>query len=226
MCLRRWYAACCKARSALKSSNSDPRTVYCGPQKKVMFNIILFGPPGSGKGTQAKQLSSDFDLLHISTGDLFRSEIGNQTELGKEAKGYMDAGDLVPDELVLRMLKNAVAQHPDINGVIYDGFPRTVVQAEALNEMLHQDGERVNILIALAVDEEEIVQRILERSKTSGRADDANEETVRARIKVYKEQTTPVYHFYEKLGNAYEVDGMGSIEEVYARLAGLIRTAQ
>ena len=190
-----------------------------------MFNIILFGPPGSGKGTQAKKLAEQFDLLHISTGDLFRFEIGNNTELGQEAQAYMDAGKLVPDELVLRMLASAVAKHPDILGVIYDGFPRTVVQAEELGNMLQHQGHAVNLLLALVVDEEEIVQRILERSKTSGRSDDADESTVRARIQVYKDQTAPVYDFYDKQGIAYEVNGIGSIDEVTSRLTRLVDVA-
>ncbi|MBX2814736.1 MAG: adenylate kinase [Saprospiraceae bacterium] len=191
-----------------------------------MFNIILFGPPGSGKGTQAKKLAEAFELLHISTGDLLRSEIKNGTQLGLEAKRFIDAGELVPDQVVLGMLRSAVEKYPEAKGVIYDGFPRTIVQSEAIDAMLAEDQERINVLIALAVDEEEIVQRILERAKTSGRTDDADEDTVRARIQVYKEQTAPVFDYYDRADVAYELNGMGSIDEVYARLSKLVEQAQ
>jgi len=191
-----------------------------------MFNLILFGPPGSGKGTQAIKLATQYGFLHISTGDLFRAEIGGSTPLGLEAKSYMDAGKLVPDQVVLGMLKKAVDENPDIEGVIFDGFPRTIVQAKALNEMLAAKEQDLDLLIALTVDEEEIVQRILERSKTSGRVDDADEETIRERINVYHRQTSPVFDFYNELDNAYEIDGMGTIDEVFERLSGLIARAQ
>lgn len=191
-----------------------------------MFNLILFGPPGSGKGTQAKKLAAQYGFLHISTGDLFRAEIGGGTPLGLEAKSYMDAGKLVPDEVVLGMLKKAVDDNPDIKGVIFDGFPRTIVQAKALNEMLASKQHGLDLLISLTVNEEEIVQRILERSKTSGRVDDSNEDTIRQRIQVYHDQTSPVYDFYNELGQAYEIDGMGTIDDVFERLSGLIARAQ
>ncbi len=191
-----------------------------------MFNLILFGPPGSGKGTQAKKLAEQYGFLHISTGDLFRSEIGGGTPLGLEAKSYIDAGKLVPDQVTLGMLAKAVDEHPDIEGVIFDGFPRTIVQAKALNAILDEKGQDLDLLISLTVNEEEIVERILERSKTSGRVDDADEATIRKRISVYHEETSHVYDFYDELGHAYEIDGMGGIEQVFERLSGLIARTQ
>ncbi|MBK7008912.1 MAG: adenylate kinase [Saprospiraceae bacterium] len=183
-----------------------------------MLNLILFGPPGSGKGTQAAKLVEKYNLLHISTGDLFRYEIGNQTALGMEAKSYMDKGQLVPDSVTIGMLKNKVLDNPGVNGYIFDGFPRTIAQSEALDELLDELGQPITSLIALEVEEEEIVQRLLERGKSSGRPDDADEEVIRKRISVYLAQTTPVYEYYQNHDKSVSIKGMGSIEEIFAAL--------
>ena len=183
-----------------------------------MLNLILFGPPGSGKGTQAVQLAERYDLVHISTGDLFRYELGNDTELGREARRYMDQGQLVPDTVTIGMLRAKVERHPGAGGFIFDGFPRTVAQAAALDRLLADKGEEVRLLVRLDVDADEITRRLLERGKTSGRADDASEETIRRRYEVYLEQTTPVFDHYEAQGKALRVDGLGEIREIFERL--------
>jgi adenylate kinase len=183
-----------------------------------MINLILFGPPGSGKGTQAKKLVEKYNLLHISTGDLFRYEIGNSTALGLKAKAYMDKGELVPDEVTIGMLKNKVEAHPEVQGFIFDGFPRTIPQAESLNELLTTKSLEVDALIALDVDDDEIVNRILERGKSSGRSDDNDESVIRKRINVYNESTSIVYSFYEKFDKSQKINGIGSIEEIFDRL--------
>lgn len=184
-----------------------------------MVNLILFGPPGSGKGTQAKRLVEKYNLLHISTGDLFRYEMGNDTPLGLKAKEYMAKGELVPDEVTVGMLKNKVNAHPDAEGFIFDGFPRTIPQAEALDAFLTDKGMTVAKLIALDVEEDEIVKRLLERGKTSGRADDNDESIIRNRIAVYEKETSVVYDYYDKQCKSKKVQGMGSIEEIFGRLS-------
>ena len=187
-----------------------------------MKHLILFGPPGSGKGTQAKQLESKFEMIHISTGDLFRYEIGNDTPLGIEAKSYMNKGQLVPDSVTIGMLKNKVEMHPNAKGFIFDGFPRTIPQAEALDAFLAEREEIIAGLLSLKVDEEELVNRLLERGKTSGRADDSNEDVIRNRIRVYGEQTSPVYNYYDKKGKAQEVEGVGSIDDIFNKLSDAV----
>lgn len=187
-----------------------------------MINLILFGPPGSGKGTQAKNLAETFQFLHISTGDLFRYEIQNETPLGVEAQSYISRGVLVPDSITIGMLKNKVEAHPEAKGLILDGFPRTIPQAEALDEFLASKDQIITALIALDVDDEEIVKRILERSKTSGRADDANEQIIRNRIGVYNEETAPVFQYYESKSRSHTVNGIGDIEMINKRLTVLI----
>lgn len=187
-----------------------------------MINLILFGPPGSGKGTQAAKLVEKYKLVHISTGDLFRYEMSNDTPLGKLAKSYIEKGELVPDAVTIGMLKNKVEANPDARGFIFDGFPRTVAQAEALDELLEEKGTAVSALLSLAVSDEEITQRILLRGETSGRADDNDEEIIRNRIEVYKNETTPVFDYYAKAGKAQMIDGMGSIEEIFDRLCAAI----
>lgn len=186
------------------------------------INIILFGPPGSGKGTQAKLLEEQFGLLQVSTGDLFRYELSNNTPLGQEARKYMDEGLLVPDEVTLGMLKNKLDMHPDVKGFILDGVPRTIAQCEYLDQMLEDRNEKVDGLISLVVEDQEIVTRLLERGKTSGRADDANEEVIRKRIEEYKAKTSPVYAYYDKKGVAQEISGIGQITEINNRLGALI----
>ena len=187
-----------------------------------MKHLILFGPPGSGKGTQAKQLEEKFEMIHISTGDLFRYEIGNNTPLGIEAKSFMNKGQLVPDSVTIGMLKNKVEKHPEVKGFIFDGFPRTIPQAEALDAFLKEREESISGLISLKVDDEEIVGRLLERGKTSGRADDSNVEVIRNRIKVYGEQTSPVYDYYDKKRKSQEILGVGTIDEIFNKLSDAV----
>ena len=191
------------------------------PQTKAsdsMINLILFGPPGSGKGTQAVTLAEKYGLIHISTGDLFRYEMSNDTPLGLQAKSYMQKGELVPDEVTIGMLRNKVDAHPKSNGFIFDGFPRTVAQANALDAMLTEKGQEVAALIALEVDDDEIVARILNRGKTSGRADDNDESIIRNRIDVYNRETTPVFDYYAQTGKTKRINGIGSIEDIFGRL--------
>ena len=191
-------------------------------QKKAeKVNLILFGPPGSGKGTQAKKLEDQFDLMQISTGDLFRYESEN-TLLGKKAQEFMDAGKLVPDEITISMLKNKIAQYPECAGFIFDGYPRTIAQADALKSLLQSMNQKITALISLEVKEEEIVRRLLIRGETSGRADDANEEVIRKRLDVYKTETSPVFSYYDIKGLARKISGMGTIKDTNFRLNRLI----
>ena len=191
-------------------------------KEEKRINLILFGPPGSGKGTQAKILEEKYGLLQVSTGDLFRYELGNNTPLGKEARTYMDKGQLVPDAITVAMLKNKLEMHPDVRGYILDGFPRTIAQSEELDVLLKERGEGVSQLIALVVEEDEIVSRLLERGKTSGRADDANEAVIRNRIAVYKKETSPVYNYYDEQALSIEISGLGDIDDIHMRLSTLI----
>ncbi len=198
------------------------KSLFSTTMKTQRTNIILFGPPGSGKGTQAKMLEQEFGLIQVSTGDLFRYELGNNTPLGQKARSYMDKGQLVPDEVTIGMLKNKISQFPDCGGFIFDGFPRTIPQAEALDQLLNESKESVNQLIALDVDDDEIVKRLLERGKSSGRADDASEDVIRKRINVYKSETEPVYKYYDERDKSIKIAGVGSIEEINSRLKDLI----
>lgn len=191
-----------------------------------MLNIILFGPPGSGKGTQATNLVDHYDLLHISTGDLFRYEMGNNTPLGLEAKSYIAKGDLVPDEVTIGMLKNKVNANPDVKGYIFDGFPRTIAQAEALDLFLKEKDSEITVLSALDVDDDEIVKRILNRGLTSGRADDNDESIIRNRIATYNDETAQVFDYYAKSNKSIKVSGIGSIEEIFDRLKAAIDEAK
>ena len=191
---------------------------------QTMINIILFGPPGSGKGTQAEKLVEKFNLVHISTGDLFRHEMGNDTPLGLKAKEYIKKGELVPDSVTIGMLKNKVDSHPEANGFIYDGFPRTIPQAEALDKLLADDNQTINGLFALTVDDAEIIKRIISRGETSGRADDLNEEVIKNRIEVYKANTLEVYDYYKKQDKAVSIEGLGSIDEIAERLQAAVNT--
>ena len=187
-----------------------------------MLNIILFGPPGSGKGTQADGLVKKYGLLHISTGDLFRSEIAKKTELGLAAKAYMDAGNLLPDAVTIGMLRSTMAAHPEVNGFLLDGFPRTIPQAQALDVLLSESGESVTQLIAMQVNEDELVARLLNRAVTSGRTDDSDETIIRNRMKNYKEQTTPVADYYATQHKTTHIDGMGTVDAVFARLSKVV----
>jgi adenylate kinase len=187
-----------------------------------MINLILFGPPGSGKGTQASKLVETYELLHISTGDLFRYEMGNNTPLGQEAKSYINKGELVPDSVTIGMLRNKVEANPQVRGFIFDGYPRNILQSEALDEILTEREGEVSQLIMLEVPDDEIVERLLNRGKTSGRADDGDEAIIRNRIDVYKSETTPVFDYYAQKGKAIKINGVGSIEEIFDRLCDKI----
>lgn len=187
-----------------------------------MLNLILFGPPGSGKGTQAEKLVDYYGLTHISTGDLFRYEMKNDTPLGLKAKEYINQGKLVPDEVTFGMLKNKVEATKDAKGFIFDGFPRTIPQAEALDAYLASMNAPINVLTALHVDDEEVVKRIIKRGETSGRADDQDPVIAQKRIDVYKAETTPVYDFYAAQNKSVTVNGMGSIDEVFTLLTNAI----
>ena len=183
-----------------------------------MINLILFGPPGSGKGTQANTLVEKYQLLHISTGDLFRYNMKNDTALGLEAKSYIEKGDLVPDSVTINMLKAKVDENPDVKGYIFDGFPRTIPQAEALDALLADKGG-VSALLMLDVPDDELVGRLLNRGKTSGRADDNDEGIIRNRLGVYKNETTQVFDYYFKTGKSIKVWGVGSLDKVFNRLS-------
>ncbi|MCC6814939.1 MAG: adenylate kinase [Saprospiraceae bacterium] len=183
-----------------------------------MLHIILFGPPGSGKGTQAERLIEKYNLFHISTGDLFRSEINQQTELGLRAKEFMDKGILVPDEITVGMLKNKVESSVDVKGFIYDGFPRTIPQAEALDKMLSSKNQSISALLALHVDDDEIVRRILNRGKNSGRSDDLDESIIRKRMDEYRLKTSTVYNYYDSKGKSIKIEGIGTIDEISNRI--------
>ena len=184
-----------------------------------MTNIVLFGPPGAGKGTQATILKDTYNLTHISTGDVFRFNIKNETELGVLAKKYIDAGDLVPDEVTINMLKAEVNKNPDTKGFIFDGFPRTESQAKALDAFLAEKNERISGMVALEVPEDLLVERILERGKTSGRSDDMDEDKIRNRFNEYNTKTAILKDYYEAQGNFYGVDGVGSIDDITKRLS-------
>lgn len=183
-----------------------------------MINLVLFGPPGAGKGTQAERLTEKYNLVHLSTGDIFRSNIKGETELGKLAKTYMDAGNLVPDEVTIKMLEAEVDARPEANGFIFDGFPRTEPQAKALDSFMNSKGVSITLMLALTVDDEELKKRLLKRAETSGRSDDADPEIIENRISVYKKETAPVADYYRKQHKLAEVDGVGSIDEISERL--------
>ena len=183
-----------------------------------MLNVVLFGPPGAGKGTQSEILLQCYGLVHLSTGDIFRFNIKNATELGLQAKAFMDKGELVPDSLTISMLESEVVKHIDPKGFIFDGFPRTSAQAEALDWFLSSRNASITCMLALEVDEEELIKRLLNRATTSGRADDADESIVRNRISVYNRETAPVAGYYQACGKYRGVKGVGTVEEITGRL--------
>lgn len=182
------------------------------------LNIVLFGPPGAGKGTQSENLIENYGLKHLSTGDLLRGEIAAGTDLGSRAKVLMDAGELVPDEIVIGMIENQLKQNPDAHGFIFDGFPRTKAQAEALDTLLEQHGMSITSMLALEVGEDELVKRLLERGKVSGRSDDQDESVIRNRIKTYEEKTAPLKAYYSGQNKFKAIEGVGTIDEISHRL--------
>ncbi len=183
-----------------------------------MFNLVLFGPPGSGKGTQSNSIIDKYKLIHISTGDILRSEVNNETPLGLEAKKYMDQGMLVPDEVVIGMISSKLDENPQVNGFIFDGFPRTAAQAEALDKMLDSKGTGINMMLSLEVDNEELIKRLLNRGKDSGRPDDQNEEVIRKRITEYNNKTAPLKEYYTSQNKYCGIPGIGSIDEIFLKL--------
>lgn len=190
-----------------------------------MLNIILFGAPGSGKGTQSDNIKAKYDLAHISTGDVLRAEIKNGTELGKLAEGYISKGQLVPDDLVVDMLAKVLDSKKDVKGVIFDGFPRTIAQGKALDEMLKQRGQEVSAVISLEVNEKELIDRLIKRGQQSGRSDD-NLETIKSRLDVYKNQTSPLKEEYKKNGKLISIEGVGTVDEIFSRISQAIDKIQ
>lgn len=196
--------------------------VYQLKTTQYMTNLVLFGPPGAGKGTQANFLKEKYDLIHISTGDVFRYNIKNETALGMLAKSFMDKGELVPDQVTIDMLSKEVEKNAGANGFIFDGFPRTSAQAKALDELMDSKDSQINAMVALEVDDEVLVQRLLERGKTSGRADDADESIIRNRIKEYYTKTAILKDYYSEQNKYFGADGVGSVEEITVRLSTVI----
>ncbi len=190
-----------------------------------MLNIVLFGPPGSGKGTQSGKLVEKYGLIQLSTGDLLRGEIAESTELGLKAKSLMDAGQLVPDEVVIGMIRSKLDSNPQAKGFIFDGFPRTVAQAEALDNLLEERNERIAKMLALEVPNAELITRLLLRGKDSGRADDQNEEVIKDRINVYNSKTLPVANYYKGQGKYVSIEGVGEIDEIFTLLCAQIDVA-
>ncbi|MEX1202787.1 MAG: adenylate kinase [Ferruginibacter sp.] len=184
-----------------------------------MFNLILFGPPGSGKGTQSEKLIVKYGLKHLSTGDLLRSEINRQTTLGLEAKSFMDKGQLVPDKVVIGMISSALDENPEATGFLFDGFPRTGAQAKALDNLLELKQSSIAVMLALDVSEEELVNRLVKRGETSGRSDDNNEQVIRARISEYHNKTAPVADYYDQFNKVVMIKGEGSVDQIFASLS-------
>jgi len=184
-----------------------------------MFNLILFGPPGSGKGTQSEKLIAKYGLKHLSTGDLLRSEIAAKTPLGLEAKNIMDKGQLVPDEVVIGMISSALDATPTAKGFLFDGFPRTGAQAKALDNLLELKEASINVMLALDVSEKELVKRLLKRGETSGRSDDTNEHVIRARITEYHNKTAIVAEYYRQFNKVVLIKGEGSVDDIFAALS-------
>ena len=187
-----------------------------------MLNIVLFGPPGAGKGTQSDKLIEKYQLVHLSTGDILRGELKAESPLGIEAKKFMDKGELVPDEVVIGMIESKLDKNADAKGFIFDGFPRTTAQAEALDILLEKKGTSITIMLALEVKKEELIKRLLLRGKDSGRADDQDQSIIENRISVYNKETAPVMDFYGAQNKLKTVEGMGSIDEIFERLCSVV----
>lgn len=183
-----------------------------------MFNLILFGPPGSGKGTQSEKLISTYGLKHLSTGDLLRSEIASKTDLGLKAKSFMNAGQLVPDAVVIGMVDAAISANKGVNGFLFDGFPRTKAQAEALDALMQSHATEIHVVLALDVPEEELIQRMIGRAKTSGRSDDADPEVQKKRIAIYRNETLAVADHYKMFNKVVHLNGLGTIDEIFSSL--------
>ncbi len=190
-----------------------------------MLNIVIFGPPGSGKGTQSARIAKKYDLRHLSTGDILREEMDKKTSLGKKVSEYIDKGLLVPDDIVLKMLYDYAAGHMDSPGFIFDGFPRTIVQAEALDKLLNKRGIPINIVLSVEVEEQELFKRIMGRGEDSGRSDDS-EEIARQRLDVYKEQSMPLIDYYKQQGKIVTIDGMKPVDEVFDRICQAIEAVK
>jgi len=188
-----------------------------------MYNLILFGPPGAGKGTQSEKLIEKFELVHLSTGDILRSEVQNGTPLGLQAKEIMNRGELVPDEVVIGMIRSKLESNPDAKGFIFDGFPRTTNQAIALDQLLEELGTSISAMLSLEVEKEELIKRLLNRGLDSGRADDQNEEVINNRIVEYNNKTMPIIDYYQNQGKHESVVGVGSVEEIFNRLSAAIQ---
>lgn len=191
-----------------------------------MLNIVLFGPPGSGKGTQSERLTEKFNLIHLSTGEIFRANLTNNTELGKTAKTFMDKGQLVPDDVTIEMLKEEVLKYNSPSGFIFDGFPRTTNQAIALDELLNSLNTRIALMLALEVDEEELKKRLLARASQSGRADDSDPTIIENRIAVYNKETAPVKIHYKNQNKLTAIQGIGSIDEITQRIFSALESTQ
>ncbi|TVR40250.1 MAG: adenylate kinase [Cryomorphaceae bacterium] len=187
-----------------------------------MLNIVLFGPPGAGKGTQSENLITRYSLVHLSTGDVFRANIKGGTELGERAKSYMDKGELVPDEVTIKMLESEVEKHPEARGFIFDGFPRTRAQAAALDAFLASRNTEISLMLGLEVPADELKKRLALRAASSGRPDDADPEIIANRIAVYERETAPVAEFYREQNKYHGIDGIGTIEEISDRLYAVI----
>ncbi len=187
-----------------------------------MLNIVLFGPPGAGKGTQAQFLIESLGLIHLSTGDLLRNEIAEGTVLGKEAKSYMDKGELVPDDVVIGMIKTKLEANRECAGFIFDGFPRTTDQAQALDDLLEANETPISGMVSLEVEKQELIDRLLSRGVVSGRADDQNRDVIENRINVYNEKTLPLIEYYAKQKKHFGIDGMGTIDEIAGRLKAVV----
>lgn len=183
-----------------------------------MLNIVIFGAPGSGKGTQSERIVEKYGINHISTGDVLRAEMKNGTELGKTAKSYIDQGQLIPDELMIDILASVFDSFQDSKGVIFDGFPRTIAQAEALKKMLAERGQEVKVMLDLDVPEDELMTRLIKRGKESGRADD-NEETIKKRLVVYHSQTAPLIDWYKNEGQYQHINGLGSMDDIFSEIS-------
>lgn len=186
-----------------------------------MLNLVLFGPPGAGKGTQAVKIVEKYNLVHLSTGDLLRSEILAETDLGKQAQVIMEKGELVSDEIVIGMIKSRIETNTSAQGFIFDGFPRTTAQAEALDELLKALNTGITTMVTLQVDKDELIKRLLKRGQESGRLDD-NLETIENRISVYEKQTAPAIEYYDKQGKYSPVNGMGSINDIFGRICEVL----